>query len=167
MPHSHVIFRGCGGRTRGLCSHTDCRVSKNDTRTGHGFQCCRDCGRAFSKAVSRTEALCDPEQPRVSHRGLSTERALSEGKQNTANPGKYLAAEAISLFSKGQVPWGTPAILSAWADVQAEASTSGPASVLLLSAVVLSGLVCVCVGGQRLVSIVWDVCMCDIPVESS
>lgn len=39
-----------------------------------GYRSCRSHGRAFSKASSRTKALCNPQLPWIGHWGLSAER---------------------------------------------------------------------------------------------
>lgn len=80
MPHSCVIFRGCGGRTRGPCSHTNCSLSKNDTRTGHGFQCCRD-WKSILQSCFRNRGLVWPRAASGKPQGLANRKwAPSEGK---------------------------------------------------------------------------------------
>lgn len=60
------------------------------TRFSSVFGGCGGCGTEFSEVVSRTKASCDPEQLRVGHRGLSTEKQqclkVSGTQQILGNP---------------------------------------------------------------------------------
>lgn len=104
-----------------VCS---CKAAGLHTRMGHAITVFRSCGRAFSKAVLRTRALCNLEQFWVGYGGLSTENTLSEGKRHMADPGNHWTLRAIVLFLKACTLWGKwpeAAFLSSSGDTRTEA----------------------------------------------
>lgn len=70
---------------------------------GHAFVLFLEATEAMGEHSPKT--LCDPKQPQVGCKGLSTERTLFEGKQRVAAE-KCRTAGAITPFPKTSMPWG-------------------------------------------------------------
>lgn len=115
------------------------KLCKNEISFGVVFIGCRGLRRVFPESDSRTKSLCDPEQPQAlgACRGLSIEREhwlkVCDIHQILGSMGQSHPKQQELAFVSDS--GGTRAEVKSWP------SSSGPASVLPLSATIEGGLV--------------------------